>query len=68
MKFGITHNARVASEIGTQDSFIDNELGGIKSLNNKGFYDVVVFADVEVNDGEIKRLAERLPKFNKAYY
>lgn len=69
LKFGIDYNRRIADEIDRTECYICNELGGLKNFKNKDYYDIVVFADMDVdmNDDEIKSLIKQLPKFNKSY-
>lgn len=65
LKFGIAHNRRIASEIAFDYCYICNELGGLKNSRNKDYYNIVIFADVAVEDDEIRSLMNRLLKFNK---
>ena len=64
LKFGIRHNIRIADEIVFNDSYICNELGGLKDFRNEDCYDIVIFVDVEVNDDEIRPIINQLLKFN----
>lgn len=65
LRFGIDHNRRIASKIVFNDCYICNELGGLKDFKKEDYYDIVVFADVKVNDEEIECLINQLPKFKK---
>lgn len=65
LKFAINYNNRIATENVENDCYLCNELGGIKSLRDKDYYNLVVFIDVEINDPEIKELVDHLPKFKK---
>lgn len=65
LKFGINYNRRIASEIAFNDCYICNELGGLKNFGNEDYYNIVIFADAEINDDEIKSLINQLPEFNK---
>lgn len=55
----------LASKIVFNDCYICNELGGLKDFKKEDYYDIVVFADVKVNDEEIECLINQLPKFKK---
>lgn len=65
LKFGIDYNRRIASETAFNYCYICNELGGLKSLENEDYYNIVIFVDVEVNDDEIRPFINQLLKFNK---
>ncbi len=65
LKFGIEYNRKKASTIFFEDCYICNELGEMKNFKNENFYELIVFADVETNDDEIKALLCQLPQFNK---
>lgn len=65
LKFGIDYNRRIANKIGFEDCYICNELGGVKNFKHEDYYDIVVFADVKVNDEEIECLINQLLKFKK---
>lgn len=67
LKFAINYNNRIATENVENDCYLCNELGGIKSLRDKDYYNLVVFIDVEINDPEIKELVDHLPKFEKCF-
>ena len=68
LKFAINYNNRIASETAGIDCYLCNELGGIKSLRDKDYYNLAIFVDVEINDPDIKELVDHLPTFNKYYY
>ena len=59
------YNNRIAAETAGNDCYLCNELGGIKSLRDNDYYNLVVLIDVEINDPEIKELVDRLPTFKK---
>lgn len=67
LKFAINYNNRIATENVENDCYLCNELGGIKSLRDNDYYNLVVFIDVEINDPEIKELVDHLPKFEKCF-
>lgn len=67
LKFAINYNNRIATENVENDCYLCNELGGIKSLRDNDYYNLVVFIDVEINDPEIKELVNHLPKFEKCF-
>lgn len=70
LKFGIDHNRKIVGKGSYTDFYICNELGGVKSLRDEDFYDIVIFADVDVDtdaNDEIKSLLNQLPKFRKSY-
>ena len=68
LNFAINYNNRIASETAEIDCYLCNELGGIQSLRNNDYYNLVVFVDVETNDPDIKELVDHLPTFNKDHY
>ncbi len=63
--FGIDYNRKIANEINSNDCYISNELGALKSIKDNDYYQLVIIADVEINDFEIKKLKEQLLKFKK---
>ena len=63
LKFAIDYNKRIAAETVGNDCYICNELGGIKSLRDNDYYNLIIFVDVDVKDSEIKDLVNQLPKF-----
>lgn len=65
LKFAINYNNRIATENMENDCYLCNELGGIKSLRDNDYYNLIVFVDVEIKDPEIKKLVDHLPKFKK---
>lgn len=65
LKFGIDYNQKKASNIDLSSCYICNELGALKSFKDEDFYELIVFADVETSDTEIKALISQLPHFNK---
>lgn len=65
LKFGIDYNRRIAGETDFNDYYICNELGGLRNIKNKDYYNLAIFVDVEVNDDEIEYFIRQLPKFNK---
>ncbi|MBS7221483.1 MAG: hypothetical protein KH033_09070, partial [Clostridiales bacterium] len=67
LRFGIDHNRRIASKIVFNDCYICNELGGLKDFKKEDYYDIVVFADVKVNDEEIECLINQLGQFTRNY-
>ena len=66
--FAINYNKRIASETESSDYYLCNELGGIKSLRNNDYYDLIVFVDVEINEPDINELIDHLPNFKKHFY
>ena len=64
LKFGIDYNQKKASNIDLSSCYI-NELGALKSFKDEDFYELIVFADVETSDTEIKALISQLLHFNK---
>lgn len=65
LKFGIDYNRKKASIIDFNNCYVCNELGALKNFEDKDFYELIVFADIETNDTEINSLIEQLPKFKK---
>lgn len=65
LKFGINYNRKVAGEMTLSDCYICNELGGLKNFKDEDYYNIAIFADVEVNDDEIECFINQLPKFNE---
>jgi hypothetical protein len=67
LKFAINYNNRIASETAGIDCYLCNELGGIQSLRDNDYYNLVVFVDVEINDPDINELVDHLPTFKKYF-
>ena len=67
MKFAINYNKRISDEIAVDDCYICNELGGIKSLRDNDYYNLVIFVDVDIKDSDIKTLVDSLPTFKRIY-
>ena len=67
LNFAIRYNKRISDEIAEDDCYICNELGGIKSLRDNDYYNLVVFVDVEITDPDIKELVDRLPTFKNSF-
>lgn len=67
LKFAIKHNTRIVNEVADTDCYICNELGGLKSFLDNDYYNLVIFADEDVKDPEIKDLVAHLPEFNKCF-
>jgi len=65
LKFGIDYNRKKATNIDFSDYYICNELGALKKFKDEDFYELIIFADIETSDTEIKALISQLPKFNK---
>lgn len=65
LKFGIDYNRKKAADIDFSNCYICNELGALKNFKDEDYYELIIFADIETNDDEIKALICRLPKFNK---
>jgi hypothetical protein len=65
LKFGIDYNQKKAANIDFSSCYICNELGALKSFKDEDFYELIIFADVETSDAEIKALISQLPHFNK---
>jgi hypothetical protein len=65
LNFAIRYNKRISDEIAGDDCYICNELGGIKSLSDNDYYNLIIFVDVEINDSDIKELVDRLLNFKK---
>ena len=65
LKFGIDYNRKKAANIDFSNCYICNELGALKNFKNEDFYELIVFADIETNDAEIKSLISQLPRFRK---
>ena len=68
LKFGISYNRKKAANIDFSSCYIWNELGALKNFTDEDFYELIVFANVETNDAEIKALISQLPRFNKYKY
>lgn len=67
LKFAINYNKRIVAETAGNDCYLCNELGGIQSLRDNDYYNLVVFVDVEINDPDIQELIACLPKFKKCF-
>ena len=65
LKFGIDYNRKKAADIDFSNCYICNELGALKNFKDEDYYELIIFADIETNDDEIKALICQLPKFNK---
>lgn len=65
LKFAINYNNRIVTETAGTDCYLCKELGGIQSLRDNDYYNLVVFVDVEINDPDIKELVDHLPTFKK---
>ena len=65
LKFGIDYNQKKAANIDFSSCYICNELGALKSFKDEDFYELIILADVETSDPEIKALISQLPRFNK---
>ena len=65
LKFGIDYNRKKAANIDFTNCYICNELGALKNLKDEDFYELIIFADVEIHDDEINALISQLPHFNK---
>lgn len=65
LKFGIDYNRKKVDNIDFSSCYICNELGAFKNFKDEDFYDLIIFADIETNDTEIKTLISKLPRFNK---
>ena len=63
LKFAIHYNNRIKNEIASDDFYICNELGGIKSFRNDDYYNLIIFVDVDIKDPDIKDLVDHLPIF-----
>lgn len=63
LKFGIDYNRKKVSEVPFDEGYVCNELGGLKSVGNPDYYDIIIFVDVDVNDVEIIPFIQQLPKF-----
>lgn len=65
LKFGIDYNRKKATNIDFSSCYICNELGALKNIEDEDFYELIILADVETSDPEIKALISQLPRFNK---
>ena len=65
LKFGIDYNRKKATNIDFSSCYICNELGALKNIKDEDFYELIILADVETSDPEIKALISQLPRFNK---
>ena len=66
LNFGIDYNRRIDNNnIDFRNYYIGNELGALRSLKDQDYYELIIFADVDTNDDDIKALISQLPKFNK---
>ena len=65
LKFGIDYNRKIAANIDFSSCYICNELGALKNCKDEDYYELIIFADVETSDTEIKALISQLPRFNK---
>lgn len=63
LEFGIEHNKKVASEIDYAYCYVFSKLGKLKDCREEDYRDIVILADVNVEDKEIEALIDRLPKF-----
>ena len=67
LKFGISHNNEIKSEIDSEDLYICNELGRISSFRDNSYFNLAVFVDIDIDDPDIKDLVDNLPTFKKGY-
>ena len=67
LKFGISHNREITSQIDSSWCYICNELGGIANCKDQDFYKcgIIVNNDENIKDGDIKELIKELPTFKK---
>lgn len=65
LKFGIDYNRKKSANIDFSNCYICNELGALKNFKDEAYYELIIFADVETNDDDIKALICQLPQFNK---
>ena len=65
LEFGIDYNRKKLSSIDLNDCYICNELGALRKYNDNNFCELIIFADIETHDAEIKSLISALPRFNK---
>ena len=65
LEFGIDYNRKKAANIDFSNCFVCNELGALKNFEDEDFYELIVFADIEINDAEIEALISQLPRFKK---
>ena len=65
LKFGIDYNQKKVANIGFSNCYIRNELGALRNIKDEDYYEIIIFADGETNDDDIKALIGQLPKFQK---
>ena len=64
LEFGIKHNNEVIQKLNSEHKFVmTDEIGGIHE-NNGDIIDILILPNVkDVNDGDIRKLIEQLPRF-----
>ena len=67
LKFANNYNKRIAAETAGNDCYLCNELGGVKSLRDNDYYNLVIFVDVDIKDPDIKELVDHLPTFKSIF-
>lgn len=65
LKFGIDYNRKKAANIDFDSCYICNELGALKNFKDENYYELIIFAEIEANDDEIKSLISQMPRFKK---
>ena len=65
LKFGIDYNRKKAANIDFDSCYICNELGALKNFKDENYYELIIFAEIETNDDEIKSLISQMPRFKK---
>ena len=68
LKFANNYNKRIAAETAGNDCYLCNELGGVKSLRDNDYYNLVIFVDVDIKDPDIKELVDHLPTFKSTFW
>lgn len=64
LRFGIDYNRRKVNNIDLGNYYIGNELGALRNLKDQDYYELIIFADVDTNDADVKALISQLPKFD----
>lgn len=66
LNFGIKHNKEFASKNDINNCYVCNELGGVRHVKDDNFCEcIIIVNESDINDVEIKKLIEALPKFKK---
>lgn len=65
LKFGIDYDRKKVANVDFSYCYLSNELGALRNIQDVDFRELIVFADIEVDDAEVKSLISQLPRFRK---